>query len=159
MYLKYPVVDNDTHLYYKTSDYDSDQPLTAIGQYYNGVEYIHESLMYGTPYGKINLDIGFKLIEYDYNNQMYSSIMQLINIYRCRLFVMWNKMDYLLIQFCGISTINYIDFLNEYNYPINLIQWIENTDNYNNTNISHEIGFSLDKNTFKTNRTAIYGIL
>ena len=159
VYLEYPCVDNETHLYYKTSNYDNlTKPYTGIGLCSNGIKTQHEGLMYGVLANSFSMETAFKEIGY-YSGAMADVIWPLVRRYPCRLIFLWDKSDYILAQFCGVSTQRYLEFLRKYNYPDNLITWIENNPNYNDTVISHEIGFSIDKTSFEINRSAIYGVL
>ena len=92
-------------------------------------------------------------------SEVQKTIKKLMPEYPCRLVFIWDKNSFILLQFCSISTLKYIEFLKEYNYSSEIINFINNNEDYNEQNISHDIGFSIDKINGKINRTAIYGII
>jgi hypothetical protein len=164
VYFEYPCVDNKIHLYYKDSMYDNNDS-DYLGHCVNidvNNNIAYEGQMFGCHWSdSLNLQHGFNQIKYTPTTTVQTTIEKLIPMYPCRLFFLWNKKDYILIQFCTLqSTLTYIEFLKEYNYSPDIVNFINtNTSDYHAKNISHEIGFSIDKNTGEINRTAIYGII
>jgi hypothetical protein len=164
VFLKFPCIDSKVHLYYKDSLYDNGSGCflghgTNI-DHNNNVNY--EGLMYGCHWSKSleTLNDGFQKIQYIPNHVVQRTIERLIRFYPCRLFFIWNKPDYLLIQFCTLdSTSKYVDFLRQYDYSPAIIEFINTNEDYHSKNISHDIGLSMDKKTGAINRTAIYGII
>jgi len=162
LYLDYPCVDNNIHLYYKKSNYnDRMTGYLGSGEYINSKGVFHEGLMYAGRYGKFQLDQAIKdtKCENDLIEDDIQVLTKLICNYPCQMIFFWAKNGYVLLQFCTISTKLYRDFLQEYGYPAEVVSFVNSTEDYNDTNISHEIGFSIKHGTGKVDRTATYGII
>lgn len=160
VYLDYPCCDNEIHLYYKTNSFDNKSSnFKCDGKYVNEKNIHWEGYMYGSHYSHFELEECFRSIGYE-DYEIGRKVLGLISKNPCRMIFIWNKDNYILFQLCGITTNSYLKFLKKYDYPQSIIRFIkENLTTYNEKNISHDIGFSIDKKDKKVDRTAIYGIL
>ena len=100
---------------------------------------------------KNNFSKYLKKLNYDFN----LTKLEILNKYNCKYICIHQKYnDEFYIQYIGISKEDFINFLVEQNYDLNLINHYENND----YNISNEITLVYDKN-FNVKRSAFYGIV
>ena len=77
----------------------------------------------------------------------------------CKYICVHNKFDgNIFIQYLGIDIEEFINFLNEYEYPTSLLNHVvDNKHMYRN--IAHEITIVYDIKTMKAVRTGFYGLV
>jgi hypothetical protein len=96
----------------------------------------------------------FNELKLPYNNNVYNILIK----YDCQDMCIWNKNENLFIQWFVISVDDFIDFLQEFNYKSEFINYIiENKEKYKN--ISHEITIVYNKNILQPIRSGFYGCL
>jgi hypothetical protein len=94
------------------------------------------------------------------NIKNFGKIDKLLSKYICNYICVHNKMDQdnIFIQYLGITIDDFIDFLEEFKYPIDFMNHVkENKEKYRH--IVHEITIVYNIETLQPIRTAFYGIV
>jgi len=147
----------DLHIYQKSTRAPAQiLELPFFGEeftVYDGITGLHHPFIYDTQpsfldkYSSHQQDLGFAL---DFKH--------LISMYRCQDICVFNKEDVLLVMFIGIHFDDFMYFLAQNNYKIQLIQHLQDHRSFYES-LSHEVAIGYDTTSLLPLRSAIYGIL
>tara|TARA_R100000388_G_scaffold84828_1_gene63895 strand:- start:25 stop:1431 length:1407 start_codon:yes stop_codon:yes gene_type:complete len=155
----YEISDIEHYYFKENADEPLGLPFWGISKYKKDGDLYEESKIFVLddyiPF-KENYDYYMKKLDYDDISDKFKNI--ILEKYKCYQICIHNKTEnQIFVQYLGISNKDFISFLNLYDYPSHVINFVQEQVSLDNYKINNEITIVYEIDTQKVVRTGFYG--
>ena len=153
-------ISDTQHQYYRDTNYEATLlPFWGNCKFKKNNIYFEESRIFvidNYPSFRDNYDLYMNELGFNKIKDKFKNI--ILEKYQCYQTCIHNKTDnQIFVQYLGISNKDFLSFLNLYNYPSHIINFVQEQVSLDNYKINNEITIVYEIDTQKVVRTGFYG--